>query len=154
MKPRRHALLLLVLLADAAGCARHPPRAAVGLLEDGVAVFVAHHPLAAGQALRVDEVARTPGASYHVVQARGAEAPHRHVAHDLTVHVLAGEGVLAVGSRRVRLRAGDVALIARGVTHWFTPAGGRPAVALAVFSPPLDAPDLVPVDVDSSGDGG
>jgi quercetin dioxygenase-like cupin family protein len=150
----RHALLLLVLLGTAAACAPRPPRAVVGLLEDGVATFVADHPLAAGQALRVDEVARTPAASYHVIQARGAESPHRHDTHDLTVHILSGTGVLVLARRRVPLRAGDVVLVARGVPHWFTPASGAPAVALAVFTPPLDAPDTVPVDVDSAGDGG
>jgi quercetin dioxygenase-like cupin family protein len=145
---------VLVLLSAAGGCAPRLPHAVVGLLEDGVAAFVAQHPLAAGQALRIDEVARTPGASYHVVQARGAESPHRHVAHDLTIHVLSGEGILMLARRPVALRAGDVALIARGVPHGFTPGGGGPAVALAVFTPPLDGPDAVPVDVDSAGDGG
>src|SRR5579884_4229182 len=136
----RHAPLLLVLLAAVGACAPRRPPAVVGLLEDGVAAFAAQHPLAAGEAMRVDEVARTPAASYHVVQARGAESPHRHLVHDLTVHVLSGGGVLVLARRRVTLRAGDVVLIARGVTHCFTP--------------PLDGPDAVPVDVDSAGDGG
>jgi quercetin dioxygenase-like cupin family protein len=149
----RHAPLLLVLLTAVGACAPRPPHAVVGLLDDGVAAFAAEHPLAAGQAMRVDEVARTPAASYHVVQARGAESPHRHLVHDLTVHVLSGGGVLVLARRRVPLRAGDVVLIARGVTHWFTPGGREPAVALAVFTPPLDGPDAVPVDVDSAGDG-
>src|SRR5579885_3693424 len=68
----RHALFLFVLLAAVGACAPRQPHAVVGLLEDGVAAFVAQHPLAAGQVVRVDEVARTPAASYHVVQARGA----------------------------------------------------------------------------------
>src|SRR5579875_2573667 len=119
----RHALFLFVLLAAVGACAPRQPHAVVGLLEDGVAAFVAQHPLAAGQVVRVDEVARTPAASYHVVQARGAESPHRHLVHDLTVHMLSGGGVLRLARRRVTLRAGDVVLIARGVTHWFTPAG-------------------------------
>src|SRR5579884_4111556 len=123
----RHAPLLLVLLAAVGACAPRRPHAVVGLLEDGVAAFAAQHPLAAGEAMRVDE---------------------------LTVHVLSGGGVLVLARRRVTLRAGDVVLIARGVTHWFTPGGREPAVALAVFTPPLDGPDAVPVDVDSAGDGG
>jgi hypothetical protein len=39
----------------------------------GIDAFLAAHPLADGQALRADEIARTPGASYHLVQVRGAE---------------------------------------------------------------------------------
>jgi quercetin dioxygenase-like cupin family protein len=48
------------------------------------------------------------------------------------------------------LRAGDVTFVPRGVPHWFTRTGADVVVTLAVFSPPLDAPDSVPVDdVDS-----
>jgi hypothetical protein len=48
----------------------------------GIDAFLAAYPLADGQALRADEIARTPGASYHLVQVRGAESPHRHHGRD------------------------------------------------------------------------
>jgi quercetin dioxygenase-like cupin family protein len=136
--PRR--LVLVVLLG---ACAARPPRLPfVGSL-DG---FLAAHPLAEGQGIRADEIGRTPSASYHVVQVRGAETPHRHLTHDLTVFVLRGRGTMTRGTERVVLVAGDAAAVARGEPHWFANGGRGAAVALVVFVPPLDAPDTVPVD--------
>jgi len=102
------------------------------------------HPLATGQNIRVDEIERTPAASVHLVQVQGGETPHRHVAHDLTVAMLRGEGALTLSGATRAMRAGDVAVIPRGSVHWFVRSGRVPAVAIAVFAPPLDAPDSVP----------
>jgi len=98
----------------------------------------------ADENIRADPVARTETASYHVVQVHDREAPHRHTAHDLTVFVLRGRGTLFLGHRRIRLRAGDAVLIPRGTAHSFVNEGRGRAVTLAVFTPPLDAPDAVP----------
>jgi quercetin dioxygenase-like cupin family protein len=123
------------------------PRVLVGAVEaQGLAAFVAAHPLAPGQGIRADEVGRTAAASHHVVQVATAETPHRHGGHDLTVTVLDGEGVLHVEDRALPMRAGDVAVVARGVPHWFARSGDRVAVAFVVFTPPLDAPDTQPVE--------
>ena len=125
-------------------------RVVVGEVTHPVEVLVASHPLGAGENLRSDEIGRTRGATHHLVQIRGQETPHVHAEHDLVVTTLAGEGVLHVRDRAVPLRAGDVAVIPRGIPHWFRNSGTRPAVAVATFTPPLDAPDVVPVDaVDS-----
>ena len=75
---------------------RPQPATTVGAVPEGLDAFLAAHPLAAGQPLRADEIARAPGAGYHLVQVRGAESPHRHRAHDLAVFVLRGEGMLAL----------------------------------------------------------
>ena len=85
-------------------------------------------------------------ASYHLVQVRGSERPHRHIAHDLTVFVLRGQGTLTLGEVRRALAAGDAAVIPRGAVHWFANGGRAPALALVVFTPPLDAPDTVPAE--------
>jgi len=135
-----------VLAAGLAACAARAPRVAVGSLAAGLDEFLATHPLAAGQAIRADEVGRTASASYHLVQVRGSESPHRHVAHDLTVFVLRGRGVLTLGEARRSLAAGDAALIPRGAVHWFASEGRAPALSLVVFAPPLDAPDTVPAE--------
>lgn len=119
---------------------------AVGPLAAGLDDFLAAHPTAPDQATRVDEVARTASASYHVVQARGSERPHRHVQHDLTVVVLRGRGTLTLGTSRLPLVAGDTALIPRATVHWFAVEDASAAVALAIFSPPLVAPDSEPAD--------
>ena len=125
-------------------------RVVVGDVTHPVEALVASHPLGAGQNLRADEIGRTRAATVHLVQIRGQETPHVHAEHDLVVTTLAGEGILHVGGRTVPLRAGDVAVIPRGIPHWFRNSGGRPAIAVATFTPPLDAPDIVPVDaVDS-----
>jgi quercetin dioxygenase-like cupin family protein len=134
-------------------CAVRSPRVTIGALAEGLDAVLASRPLGATQNLRADEVARTDGASYHVVQVRGAEAPHTHATHDLTVLVLRGSGTLTIGERRIPMRAGDATLIPRRTVHWFNNAGPAVAVALAVFTPPLDAPDSVPALVDSPAAG-
>jgi quercetin dioxygenase-like cupin family protein len=132
-----------VLLA-LGGCAGRAPRVVLPPLAGGLDAFLTAHPPADGQAIRIDEVGRTASASYHVVQVRGSESPHRHAAHDLTILVLRGGGTLTLDRATTRLAAGDAAVIPRGAVHWFAPRG--PAVSLVAFTPPLDAPDTVPVD--------
>jgi mannose-6-phosphate isomerase-like protein (cupin superfamily) len=136
--------VLLIAGLVAGACSRRPSPVVAGALPEGLDAFVAAHPLAAGQPLRADEIGRTPAASWHVVQVATAEAPHRHRTHDLAVFVLRGEGVLTLDGRRIPLRAGDAALVARDRVHWFARGGPQTAVTLAVFTPALDAPDLVP----------
>lgn len=146
----RCAMLVPALALVAAGCARPAPRLMVGPLATGTAPTLAALPLAPGQNLRADEITRTASASYHVVQIRRAETPHTHATHDLTVLVLRGAGTLTLGTERLPMRAGDVALIPRGVVHWYANAGRGASVALVVFTPPLDGADIVPVAIDSS----
>jgi quercetin dioxygenase-like cupin family protein len=137
-------VVLLLLLVGGLACARRGALLDLPALAEGTEAFLAAHPLASGQNIRVDEVGRTRSASYHLVQVRGGESPHRHETHDLTVIVVSGGGTLDLGVRRVTLGAGDVAVIPRGEVHWFTNGGRGNALALVVFSPPLDAPDSVP----------
>ena len=151
--PRRFlawAALLAVGLS-AGGCSH--PRAPVvaDALPHGLDAFVASHPVPAGQPVRADEIGRTPAASWHVVQIVTAEPPHRHRLHDLAVFLLRGEGVLTLDGRSIPLRAGDAALVARDRVHWFARRGPQAAVTLVVFTPALDAPDVVPEpEVDSN----
>jgi quercetin dioxygenase-like cupin family protein len=142
MSPTKVVLLGMLL----AGCTARAPRVAVDALDAGLAPFLAAHPLAAGQNIRADEVSRSAGASYHLVQVRGGESPHRHMTHDLTVFVLRGEGTLNLETRRVALAAGDAAVVPHGTVHWFVNHARDAALAFVVFTPPLDAPDSVPVD--------
>ena len=137
----RRPMLFAVLFAACAARSSRIPWA--GDLD----AFVAAHPLAPGQNIRADEVGRTATASYHVVQVRGSETPHRHVAHDLTVFVLRGRGTLARGPEHLELAAGDAAVVPRGQPHRFANGGHGSAVALVVFVPPLDAPDSEAADL-------
>jgi quercetin dioxygenase-like cupin family protein len=140
-------LCVLGLIVAAAGACRAPsPRVALGPAAAELDALLAAHPLAPDQGVRADEIGRTAGSSYHLVQVRGSERPHRHATHDLTVLVLRGRGVLTRGGVGVALGAGDAAAIPRGEPHWFANDGPGSAVALVVFTPPLDAPDVVPAD--------
>jgi quercetin dioxygenase-like cupin family protein len=143
-------LVFAILLA---ACGTPTPRVPFGALAVGLDDFLTAHPLATAQAIRADEIGRDATTSYHVVQVRGAEQPHRHVAHDLTVFMLRGHGRLTLDGREIPLTAGDAAVIPRGTPHWFANTGRAPAVALVAFAPPLDAPDTVPLAtaVDSLG---
>lgn len=85
----------------------------------------------------------TAWVSHHVAVVRTEERPHYHRFHDLTVTVLRGEGVLNVGTRGIRMKAGDVAHVHRGTPHFFRSTGEEPAAAFVVFSPPFDGRDVV-----------
>ena len=139
---RRSGAAALALVLAACG-ARSPRLPYAGADLDA---FLAAHPLAAQQSIRLDEIGRTATASYHVVQVRGAETPHRHATHDLTVVVLRGRGTFNREGRAMSLRAGDAVVIPRGEAHWFANGGRGAAVSFVIFAPPLDAPDSVPVD--------
>ena len=147
----RSILFFAVLLA---GCTRRPPsvvtRDGAWSLDD----LLRQHPIEAGANIRADMIARTPGASVHLAQIRGAESPHRHMTHDLTVTLLRGEGRVTLDGAVRPMVAGDVVVIPRGAAHFFVNTGREIAVSFAVYSPPMDAPDTVPAvplaDVDST----
>jgi quercetin dioxygenase-like cupin family protein len=140
---RRTSGFVVALVGFVACATRTTPRVSVGELSAGLDPFLAAHPRG-DKPIRADEVARTAVASYHLVQAGGSESPHRHATHDLTVVVLRGRGRLVRDTETIPMAAGDAALVPRQVVHWFSPAPGDDAVALIVFTPPLDAPDVVP----------
>jgi len=136
----------LLLAALAAACAPHPVRVATPQGPLDLDQFLASHRLADEGGVRADQIGRFDGASYHVVQVLGSERPHRHATHDLTVFVLRGHGVLTRAAGPTPLAAGDAAVVPRGEPHWFASQGAYPAVNLVVFTPPLDAPDAVPLE--------
>ena len=108
--------------------------------------FLASHRLADEGGIRADQIGRTEGASYHVIQVLGRERPHRHETHDLTVFVLRGHGVLTRVAGATPLAEGDAAVVPRGEAHWFASEGAYPTIGLVVFTPPLDAPDAVTLE--------
>lgn len=142
--PTRVVLALVALLAIA--CAPKVARVSTPQGALDLDQFLAAHRLADEGGIRADQIGRTEGASYHLVQVLGSERPHRHETHDLTVFVLRGRGVLTRLAGRTPLAEGDAAVVPRGEPHWFASEGAFPAVALVVFTPPLDAPDAVPLE--------
>jgi len=143
MASRASLVLVAALLA---GCAAPVTRVSTPEGPLDLDHFLASHRLADEGGIRADAIGRFDGASYHVVQVLGSERPHRHATHDLTVFVLRGHGVLTRPAGRTPLAAGDAAVVPRGEPHWFASEGAFPAVALVVFTPPLDAPDAVPLE--------
>jgi quercetin dioxygenase-like cupin family protein len=136
----------LGVLVAIGGCAARSPQLMVGPLTSGLDAFLASHPMAPEQNIRIDEVARTPGASYHVAQIRGTETPHRHVAHDLTALLVRGQGAITIAGERRAVAAGDVSIVLRGTAHFFTNTDRDPSVTLVMFTPPLDGRDNEPVN--------
>ncbi len=108
--------------------------------------LLAANPLAASENIKAVTLGRTGEVSHHVVQIRDREAPHIHKDHDVTVVVLRGQGYLMWGKERMDLVAGDILFIPRGAVHYFINTHSGPTVALAVYSPPFDGKDSIPVE--------
>jgi len=136
----------VLLLAMVTACAPRVIRVSTPQGVVDLDQFLAAHRLPDEGGIRADRIGRTEGASYHVVQVLGREQPHRHDTHDLTVFVLRGRGVLTRQTSKTPLAAGDAAVVHRGEPHWFASEGAFPAISLVVFTPPLDAPDAVPLE--------
>lgn len=130
------ALQLAACAASPRVLLHDPPRA------ETVRSLVARSPLPPGENIRPSEIDRGESASVHLVQIRDREKPHVHTRYDLTVTLLEGRGSLWLAEEKLPMRAGDVAFIPRGTRHFFVNEGGDTAVAVVVFSPPFDGPDV------------
>lgn len=83
------------------------------------------------------------GASYHLVRLKGAETPHIHAKHDLTVVVHKGKSVIHFENRSVPLAPGEVIRILRGTPHWAENVGRGASEVYAIFTPPFYGEDIV-----------
>ncbi|MBL4889496.1 MAG: cupin domain-containing protein [Candidatus Lindowbacteria bacterium] len=95
--------------------------------------------------IKVLELERTDEASHHLVQIRDREKLHMHQDHDLTVFILEGDGVMAIGDSARTARTGHVLFIPRTAPHRFINLSDNPAVAYTIFTPPFDGKDIVPI---------
>jgi len=143
--------VLPFLLLAAVGCGDPSPGPVLdALLPEGrrtesLAELAGRAPLSPDQDFRVVEIGRDAGASQHVVSIRAAETPHRHDRHDLLVVMLRGHGTMRLGDERRTVGEGSILWVPRGTPHAFANASGEPAVAYAVYVPPFDGRDRVPV---------
>ena len=101
------------------------------------------HPLEAGKEIAVQEIWRSEASSAHIVQIRTAEKPHIHATHDAVATLIRGYGTFHIGHQQFDVGVGSTITIPRGIRHYFVNTSGGPAVALAVFSPPMLEPDYV-----------
>jgi mannose-6-phosphate isomerase-like protein (cupin superfamily) len=108
--------------------------------------LLAANPLPADTNIRAVELGRSETVSHHLVQVRGAEEPHVHRRHDLTVLMLRGTAALTIERQETAIVAGDVVFVPRGRAHFVRNTGSEPAVAFVIFSPALRGADSVPVE--------
>lgn len=95
--------------------------------------------------IAVRRLRATAETSISLIRLAGAEQPHIHKDHDLVVVLLSGSARLHLGDRVVDVRVGDVMEIPRGVVHWAENTGADASEVYAVFSPPYDGRDNLPV---------
>lgn len=98
-----------------------------------------------GKSLTVFNILNFQNCSFHRIILKTAETPHTHEKHDLAVYVLSGSSWIYLNDRKIELYPGDFIVIPRGVKHYAVNTGKDPAEVLAVFSPPFDGKDVVPV---------
>jgi len=88
---------------------------------------------------------QTDHATIAAVAIRTAEPLHRHEKSDLLVILLRGKGEMTVGDRKLLMQAGDIVFIPKGVPHRFVNTDATLSIGLALFAPPFQQGDTVPV---------
>ena len=89
----------------------------------------------------VKNLRATAEASFHFVRLKGAEPPHIHDRHHLTVFIFSGTSVVHFKDHTVSMNPGDLLEIPRGIWHWAENLGQDPTQAYAIFTPPFDGKD-------------
>jgi mannose-6-phosphate isomerase-like protein (cupin superfamily) len=138
---RRCASMMMVLVA--AGCGQAPPGRVVS--PERTLVDPAWTAQELAKPIAVRRLRATPETSVSLIRLAGAEQPHLHRDHDLVVVLLSGAARLHLGERTVEVRPGDVMEIPRGVVHWAENSGPGASEVYALFSPPYDGLDHIPV---------
>jgi len=111
-----------------------------------VAELASRVPLAAGEKFKIAELGRDGNSSHHVVALLDREPLHRHDSHDLLVFVIAGEGEMLIGDQTKPIGAHSVVYVPRHTVHSMHNTTNKPLIGYAVFTPPFDGKDRVPVD--------
>jgi len=140
----KHLALLTCLSLPFIACA--PSGGRVLLAEGWMADSIQWTDEQKAQAIAVVESRRTEQASYHVVRLKGAEKPHVHDRHDLTVFVLTGRVRMHLGDDVFEVGPADVIEIPHGRAHWAENIGPDAAEAYILFTPPFDGKDRRFVD--------
>ncbi|MCG8556934.1 MAG: cupin domain-containing protein [Proteobacteria bacterium] len=95
--------------------------------------------------LAIRTLRNTGQSSHHVVRLNGAEKPHVHDYHDLTVFVLSGKVNMHLGEHVSSVETGDVIDIPAGQAHWAENAQRAASEAYVVFVPGFDGKDRRPL---------
>lgn len=102
-------------------------------------------PAEVAKPIAVRRLHATTETSTSLIRLAGAEQPHIHQDHDLVVVLLRGSARLHLASRVIDVHPGDVMEIPRGVVHWAENTGADASEVYAIFSPPYDGRDNLPV---------
>jgi mannose-6-phosphate isomerase-like protein (cupin superfamily) len=117
-----------------------------GRITQSLATLLAEHPLQQGKDFQVIEIGRDTASSQHLVWIVDREQPHRHDGHDLFVVMLRGYGSMRLGAETRPVGPGSILYVPRATPHAFTNLSGAPAAAYAIYFPPFDGVDRVPVE--------
>jgi mannose-6-phosphate isomerase-like protein (cupin superfamily) len=101
--------------------------------------------LAPGQTFKIEELGRDEHSSHHIVALLDREPLHRHDEHDLLVVVLQGEGEMLIGETTVPIGRHSIVYVPRRAVHSMHNTTKKPLIGYAVFTPPFDGKDRVPV---------
>ena len=71
-----------------------------------------------------------------LVQLREAWASHTHDDADEWIYVVAGEGVLRIGSAEQKMQAGTFSLVPHTISHALAPQGRNPLIVISMLSGP------------------
>jgi mannose-6-phosphate isomerase-like protein (cupin superfamily) len=107
--------------------------------------LVARVPLAAGEGFKIAEIGRDGSSSHHIVALRGREPIHRHDLHDLLVITLEGHGSMLLGEQERAIGPRSIVYVPRGAVHAMRNLSPGVMYGYAVFTPPFDGKDRVPV---------
>jgi mannose-6-phosphate isomerase-like protein (cupin superfamily) len=116
-----------------------------GRTTESIESLLAAHPLEAGKDFQVTELGRDASSSHHLVWIVDREQPHRHDTHDLFVVMLRGHGTMRLGAESRPVGEGSILYVPRATPHAFVNESGAPAAAYAIYFPPFDGKDRVPV---------
>lgn len=132
-------LLILGILFLSAGCAsKRTPQ--IFTPNGNLAAYWTPEELEQNIAAKKDR--ETSAASYHFIRVRGAEKPHTHQEHDLTVILLSGKAKVHFRNREYFMEPGDIVEIPKGTYHWAENLFGAGSEVYAVFTPPYDGKDF------------
>ena len=86
------------------------------------------YPIGKDEAMRSDEIGWDSLSSVHLIQIRDGVAMHHHAYHDVNVMIIRGAGRLILGTKKSKVKAGDIIHIPYGTPHSFHSLGSSPAV--------------------------
>ncbi|HCY19508.1 MAG TPA: hypothetical protein DHU69_07100 [Deltaproteobacteria bacterium] len=112
--------------------------------------IVQEHPIDKDENIKVTPLFKNEDASHFIIQIRDREKPHIHEAHDLTVVIKKGKGILHLGKDKLPMRRGDIVFIPREILHYFVNTSSEPAIAYVIFTPFYDGKDMKLVDEEAT----